>query len=315
MFRSRGENLRSVFILLFLNVAFYLLEHQDRGKYARLFSFDWVAVRHGEVWRLVTYQFTQAGSGIMEALSLFVTLLLLYMMGTALEEEWGTRHFLTLFLLSTLGSAAVAAMAGIPLLGTYFVYFTLLFVYAGAFPQQTFYLFGMVPIRVRVLAMFSLAVLLYGVFAGGTANLAALAGATVAYAYYYVVQRVRVTFVVLTVPPTPDEPPRVKIDTTAMHNAARHAGIKHALGSSSDSEIDRLIADCDRDTVVGVNICPPADYKPESPDGYCIRCEGFAECSARHLRLKRGPRAVPVAQALPMPPTLPQAQPVATPEA
>jgi membrane associated rhomboid family serine protease len=292
MFRSRGENLRSVFILLFLNVAFFLLEHQDGEKYARLFSFNWDAVRGGEVWRLVTYQFTHAGSGIMQALSLFITLLLLYMMGTALEEEWGTRHFVTLFLLSTLGSAGVAAMAGIPLLGTYFVYFTLLFVYAAAFPQQTFYLFGMVPVKVRILALFSLAVLLYGVFAGGTANLAALGGAVVAYAYYYVVQRVRVTFVVMTAP-APDEAPRVKIDSTALHNAARHAGVKHALLAGSDSEIDRLISECERDTVAGVNICPPADYKPENVDGYCIRCEGFAECSARHLRLNRGPRALP----------------------
>ncbi len=294
MFQSRGENLRSVFILLFLNVAFYLLEFQDRAKYARIFSFDWDAVRDGQVWRLVTYQFTQAGTGFMGTLSLFITLLLLYMMGTALEEEWGTRHFITLFLLSTLGSAAVAGIAGIPLMGTYFVYFTLLFVYAAAFPQQTFYLFGLVPIRVRVLALFSLAVLLYGVFAGGTANLAALGGAVLAYTYYYVVQRVRVTFVVMTAA-APDEAPRVKIDSITMHNAARHAGIKHALLSASDVDIDRLIADCDREIVPNVNICPPADYKPESADGYCIRCEGFAECSARHLRLNRRPRVMTTA--------------------
>ncbi|MGN6184867.1 MAG: hypothetical protein ACTHQM_14575, partial [Thermoanaerobaculia bacterium] len=80
MFRSRGENLRSVFILLFLNVAFFLLEHQDREKFARMFSFNWDAVRAGEVWRVITYQFTQAGNGFLEALSLFITLLLLYMM-------------------------------------------------------------------------------------------------------------------------------------------------------------------------------------------------------------------------------------------
>jgi membrane associated rhomboid family serine protease len=303
MFRSRGDNLRSVFILLFLNVAFFLIEHQDREKYARVFSFNWEAVRHGEVWRLVTYQFTQAGAGLMGALSLFVTLLLLYMMGTALEEEWGTRHFVTLFLLSTLGSAAVAAMTGIPLLGTYFVYFTLLFVYAAAFPQQTFYLFGMVPIRVRALALFSLAVLLYGVLAGGAANLAALGGSVLAYMYYYVVQRVRVTFVVMAAP-APAEPPRVKLDSVTMHNAARHVGIKHALHAASDVDIDRLIADCDRDTVPNVNICPPADYKPEHSDGYCLRCEGFAECSARHLRMNRGPRVVAAASpALVMPKT------------
>src|SRR5687767_3491652 len=124
MFRSRGENLRSVFVLLFLNVAFFLLEHQDPEKYVRLFSFNWSAVQTGEIWRLVTWQFTQAGDGWIEALSLFITLLLLYMMGSALEEEWGTFHFLALFLVSTLTSAGVAAWLDIPLLGTYFIYFT-----------------------------------------------------------------------------------------------------------------------------------------------------------------------------------------------
>ena len=287
MFRSRGENFRFVYVLLFLNVAFFLLEYQDKEKYARLFAFDWSAVMNGEVWRLVTYQFTQAGSAFMQALSLFITLLLLYMMGSALEEEWGSFHFITLFAASTLGSAAVAALLGIPLLGTYFVYFTLLFVYAAAFPQQTFYLFGMMPVRVRVLAFFSLAVLVYGVVSGGAANAAALGGAIAGY-LYYLTQRVRARFIV----PVPvAEAPRVKIDTTAIVNAARYAALRQALASGAEAEIDRLQQQCERDTVANVNICPPADYKPENTDGYCIRCEGFAECSARYLRLNR-PAAV-----------------------
>lgn len=287
MFRSRGQNLRSVFILLFLTVALFLLEYQDRVKYARLFAFDSEAVRSGELWRLVTYQFTQHGNGLMAALSLFITLLLLYMMGTALEEEWGTRHFVTLFLLSTLGSAGVAALLGVPLLGTYFVYFTLLFVYAAAFPQQTFYLFGMVPVRVRLLAIFSFAVLLYGVFSGGASNLAALGGAVAGYVYF-LSQRLRVR------PPiaaksaeTVEALPRIRIDATAVHNGARSVAIRQALATKSEADIERLLSQCERDIVPGVNICPPADYKPESADGYCIRCEGFAECSARHLRMQR----------------------------
>lgn len=287
MFRSRGENLRSVFVLLFLNVAFFLLEHQDPVKYARLFRFDRDAVRAGEVWRLVTYQFTQPGQSIMQALSLFITLLLLYMMGTAIEEDWGTWHFVTLFVLSTLGSAGVAALIGIPLLGTYFVYFTLLFVYASAFGNQTFYLFGAIPVRVRMLALFSFVILLYGVFTGGMANLAALGGAVAAYAYY-LSQRVRVKFVLPSSPPAAAVvPPSMRVDVMAMHNAARYAGIKQALAAGHEPDIDRLLAQAERETVAGVNICPPADYKPEAVDGYCIRCEGFAECSARHLRLNR----------------------------
>lgn len=293
MFRSRGENLRSVFILLFLNVAFFLLEHQDREKFARLFSFHWNAVQHGEVWRAVTYQFTQAGTGLIEALSLFITLLLLYMMGSAIEEEWGTARFLTLFLVSTLTSAGVAAYLGVPLLGSYFVYFTLLFTYAAMFPRQTFYLFGAMPVPVGLLAFFSLLVLVYGVFTGGSANIAALGGAIAGY-LFFVAQylRVRVEIVpknaaAAAAPEVPETPPPSRPETIAMHNAARYAAMRQALAKHSDADLDRLQSQCERDTVPGVNICPPADYKPDDADGYCIRCEGFAECSARFLRMNK----------------------------
>ena len=303
MFRSRGENLRSVFILLFLNIAFFLLEHQDPEKYARLFRFDWDSVLQGEVWRLVTWQFTAAGTGWMEALALFITLLVLYMMGTAIEEEWGTRHFVMLFALSTLGSAGMAAWLGITLFNTYFVYYTLLFVYATAFPQQTLYLFGVIPVRVRLIALVSFAALLYGVFAGGAANLAALAGAILAY-FYYLTHRARVV-VAAVKHATSTQQPMPRIDTTAMMNAARYAAIKQA---HTATEMERLIGQCDRDTVPGVNICPPADYKPEATDGYCIRCEGFAECSARSLRSR-----FPAAAAVPAATAAPTAPPAAEP--
>jgi hypothetical protein len=72
--------------------------------------------------------------------------------------------------------------------------------------------------------------------------------------------------------------------------------VKKALSTASDSDIDRLIGLSERDLVRGVNICPPVDYKPEHSDRYCVRCEGFAECTARHLRLNRPKRIEPTAE-------------------
>ncbi|HEX9163767.1 MAG TPA: rhomboid family intramembrane serine protease [Thermoanaerobaculia bacterium] len=296
MFRSRGENLRSIYILLFLTISFFFLEYQDPQKYARLFSFERGAVAAGEIWRVFTYQFTQAGQGwfvFPRPLVLFFTLLLLYLMGSALEEEWGTWNFLAFFTVSTLGSAMTAAALGIPLLGSYFVNFSLLFVYASVFPQQTFSLFGALPVRIRWIAYIAALVLVVGVFAGGHANLAALAGAAASYAFF-LSQRVRVIIIHDSETADEDDVP----DGTAIRNAARFVAIKRAVGNSNAVEIDRLIAQCDRDKVPGVNICSPADYKPENSDGYCIRCEGFAECSARFLTMKRPP-AEPPAGAIP----------------
>jgi membrane associated rhomboid family serine protease len=284
MFRKRGENLHSVYILLFLTVAFFFLEYEDPQRYANLFRFDWSAFVSGDVWRLFTYQFTEAGQGwffIPKPLVLFFTMLVLYIMGSAVEEEWGTRKFLVFFAISTTASALTAALLGVPLLGSYFVNFSLLFVYASIVPDQTFYLFAVIPIRVRWLAYVAAALLAFGVLFGGSANTAAFVGAAVSYAFYFVHRL-----------PAPPPKPAAAVsrsgpDAMAMRNATRFAAMKHVVANGGTSDFDRLITQCDRDVIRGVNICPPADYKPDNMDGYCIRCEGFAECSARYLRANR----------------------------
>jgi membrane associated rhomboid family serine protease len=291
MFRSKGENLRAIYILLFLNIAFFLLQNEDPQKFASLFAFDWHHFARGEVWRAFTYQFVQAGHvglfTIPPVLTLFLNLILLTLMGMSVEDEWGTFHFLSFYLISTLTTAAFAAYFGTPLLGSFFINFTLLFVYASLNRDQTFYLSMLLPIRVTLLAWLALAALVAGVFFGGRANLAALVGAAAGYAYY-LSQRVRVVTVM---PPgyAPTSTEETSI-TTATRNLARVAAVKKALSTASDSDIDRLIGISESDIVRGVNICPPVDYKPEHPDRYCVHCEGFAECTARHLRLNRPKR-------------------------
>jgi membrane associated rhomboid family serine protease len=301
MFRSRGENLRSIYIFLFLNIAFFLLQNQDLGKFTRMFSFERHAVQSGELWRLFTYQFVQAGHvgllPIPPVLTLFLNLILLTLMGMNVEEEWGTFHFVNFYLISTLTTAAVGAFTNTPLLGSYFINFTLLFVYAAMNREQRFYLSMLIPIRVTVLAWLGLAALIAGVFFGSRANLAALIGALAGFAYFLLH---RVEVVAVAPPgyePTPEEQKGVSI---AMRNAARVTAVKKALATGSDADIDRLISIAEREIVRGVNICPPVDFKPEHSDRYCVRCEGFAECTARNMRLNRpkrietDPRAEPV---------------------
>jgi membrane associated rhomboid family serine protease len=289
MFRRRGENLHSIYIFLFLNVAFFFLEYQDQGKFSRLFSFDRVSFLRGQFWRIITYQFSQAGQGwtfIPKYIFLFFTLFILYLMGAALEEEWGTLNFVAFFLVSTFVTALIAGWLGVGLLGSYFVSYTLLFVYAAAFPEQTFFLFAVIPIRVRWLAYVVAGMLVYGAIIIGAANVPVLAGAIAGYVFF-LLHRVAEPI------GDPrredgDRPPRTASpDMSAVRNAARFVAVKKAIVNRSDADIDRLIAQNERETVSGVNICPPADYKPEHNDGYCIRCEGFAECSARYLRLNR----------------------------
>ncbi|HEV8435160.1 MAG TPA: rhomboid family intramembrane serine protease [Thermoanaerobaculia bacterium] len=309
MFRRRGENLHSIFIFLFLNVAFFFLEYQDGPRFGMLFGFDRASVQAGQWWRVLTYQFAQTGGGWLffpKPVMLFFTLLILYLMGTAIEEEWGTANFVTLFLISTLATAGVAALLNVSLLGSFFVNYTLLFVYATVFPEQTFYLFAFIPIRVRWLAYISAGVLAWGaLFSGsGNPNIAVAAGALAGYVYFLLHRRPAVRFVTPKeqAEAAPSEGKEKSPDFTAVRNAARFVGIKKALAAGNDKDIDHVLAQSERDIVRGVNICPPADFKPENTDGYCIRCEGFPECSARYIKLHRpaASAAAPAAPELPV---------------
>ena len=219
---------------------------------------------------------------------LFFTILLLYWFGSAIEEEWGTARFITLFVLSSLASAAAAAWIGIPLFGSYFVYYSVLFVYAAMFPRQTLLLFAIVPVRITWIAWLAAGMLVAGMFAGGASNAATLAGAIVSYVWYLAQRRPAIA------PPprkdvaaTDDDAP---VDAGVIRNAARVVAMKKAIATRSSSAVDRLTSQFEREIVAGVNICPPVDFKPDHSDGYCIRCEGFAECSARYLTANR-PRA------------------------
>jgi hypothetical protein len=225
-------------------------------------------------------------------LTLFLNLVLLSLMGLAVEEEWGTGHFLRFYLMSTLTTALVAAWFNTPVLGSFFINFTLLFVYAALNRDQTFYLSTILPIRVTFLAWMALAALLTGVFFGSKSNLAALAGAVMGFAYY-VSQRVHVLAAVPgAVEPLPRESDADRAVITATRNVTRVAAMKRAIETGSPSDIDRLIKLSEGEAVAGVNICPPGDFKPEHSDRYCVRCEGFAECTARHLRLNRPSAAI-----------------------
>jgi membrane associated rhomboid family serine protease len=293
MFRRKGENLHAIYVLLFLNIAFFLLEHQDAKRYAALFSFNRAGIIRGELWRLFTYQFTQAGQGwffFPRPLVLFFNLLLLYLMGSALEEEWGTRSFLTFFTISTLGTAAAGWYLGVPLLGSYFINFSLLFVFATVVSDDAFKLFGIMPLR--WLAYFAATVLTFGAMFGSTTNIAAIAGAAAGYAYFLLSRKPKTK--------EKNENRLSTADASAIRNAARFVGMRKAITNRSRPDLDRLIAQAEKEIVRGVNICPPPDFKPDTTDGYCIRCEGFAECSARFLRAHHpGPEPIADAAALP----------------
>ncbi len=292
MIRTSKENLHSIYVVLFLYIAFFFLQMQDAQRYWAIFSFDRSAVLSGEVWRLFTFQFVQGSFLGSPALSLFFTLLIGYIMGSAVEEEWGTVDFITLLLLSNLGSVAVAFALNLTVLGSFAISYSLLFVFATIYPDQVFYIFFVLPMKVRWLGYIAAGLLLFGAAMRSPDSLAALGGALLSYGWFLWrfrpgirIPQARKSFV----PPAPVVTPAA--ESAASRNLERFAAMKEALASGSPTKVEELAESIRPEIVPGVNICPPADYKPEHQDGYCVRCEGFAECSVRYLGIHGGETA------------------------
>lgn len=278
------ENLRSIFVLLFLEIALFFLQMQDPERYVQIFSFDRASVMAGEVWRIFTYQFMQGGS-----LSLFFSLLILYIMGGALEEEWGTFDFIAFYLLSVLGSAGVAFALGFPLIGSFFLSYSLLFAFAASYPERTFYLFFVLPVKVKWLAWIAAAFLLLGIVMRQPPSIAAAGGTALSLAWFWMRHGRHRAGPLIARRPKPLVPERPPIqpgeEMRADENLALFERLDAALRDGDTATVAAVRRELGPRVVQGVNICPPPDYKPAKGDRYCIRCEGFAECSIRYADL------------------------------
>ncbi len=124
-----------------------------------------------EPWRFVTYLF------IPRDLSLIWILFTLYwtwLIGTNLENEWGAFKFNVFYLLGALGTTAVAWLTGLPQ-GNIWLNTSLFFAFATLFPHYEILLFFIVPIRVKWLALLTLAPIAWKFFDGDIGVKAAIA--------------------------------------------------------------------------------------------------------------------------------------------
>ncbi len=127
----------------------------------------------GEVWRLVTFLFYPP---ITNAIFAFFAWYLFYLMGSALEGEWGvTRYniFLAIGYLATLAASLLtphAEQTNFYLLESVFLAFAYLF------PNFELMLFFLLPVKVKWLALLAWIQFLFGfAFGGWTGRLAILA--------------------------------------------------------------------------------------------------------------------------------------------
>jgi membrane associated rhomboid family serine protease len=272
-----------------LHFIFFFLVVADPKKTAALFGF-WPSQALSQPWGFLTFQFLHSGP-----MSLFFGAFALYILGSALEAEWGTTEYTAFWLVATLGASLSAWALGTPLVSDPFVVpISMLFAFAFLFPETQFLVFFVIPVKVKWIAWLSVGLLAF-TFLGDLASLGAgpafvrVLGAGAGFLYFWVrhhgrwkarkAAREAVVAVKTAGALRQDEAlekrnrelfPRVE----ALRTSAQ-AGVEPPGGEGLRKDLQRLV-------VPGVNVCKPVDFKGDK-DGVCVKCEGFAECSLRYL--------------------------------
>ncbi|MBA7660015.1 Rhomboid protease GlpG [subsurface metagenome] len=108
-----------------------------------------------QIWRLITYQFLHGGLG-----HIFWNMFILFFFGPMLERLWGSRKFLTFYLVcGATGGIFYPILAHIgwlgvaPLIGASGSILGMLAAAAILFPKMIVYVFGVFPLKMSVLAI------------------------------------------------------------------------------------------------------------------------------------------------------------------
>lgn len=150
----KNYNLSIVFIIVM--VMMYIFNKISATAFMKLFVIHNSDFFHVFPWRFITYVFYFPEN----IFFFFFTVLIFFMFSTNLENLWGSFYY-TLFLIVTIVGKSLAAFlfgGNFPLADNMALYTALMVAFGFNYPDQTIYLFFVIPIRIKILAIISLAI-------------------------------------------------------------------------------------------------------------------------------------------------------------
>lgn len=146
--------------LVILNAATFLLDLSAPG-FARHLLLTQEDLAQGEIWRIATFLFAREASGGLGLIFFFFWMCFTWMIGEALEEEWGSFRLTLYILLPALMLTAVVLTGLAPAAHSAYIYLSLFFAFATLRPNYEIFLFPLpIPLKVKWIAWLGLALTL-----------------------------------------------------------------------------------------------------------------------------------------------------------
>jgi hypothetical protein len=154
-------------VITAFNALVFLLYKLVNPHLIQILRLDPEAVKHGQVWRLVTYIFIPSiGIPIFDWIAALFYIWWLWWLGDGLESALGSFRVNVFYFLGMLGVTAAAFYTGSGF-ATVMLNSTLFFAFARFYPEAVIYLMGLVPVKVKWMAWVYGIILAYGFIFGG----------------------------------------------------------------------------------------------------------------------------------------------------
>jgi membrane associated rhomboid family serine protease len=272
--------------LIFVHFAVFILSWANREGLVGL------ALIPGQVlnrpWTLVTYQFVHGSSMFW----FFISMLVLWIMAKPLEEGWGSPRFLAFWLVATFGASLTAAGLKLPLYGDAGVGTSILLTFATLYPDVEFRLFFLIPVKVKYLAIVAVAWLAFSSLQLGLlVGLANIAGMCSGYLFFLATRRMptrrKIAFELSKRRASASA--RAESVETEQRNRVWDPRVREAVARASEAgavatEDEALLVELDAARDDSITVCAPSEFGFVDDD-VCRTCPGFAECSARAIRM------------------------------
>lgn len=124
----------------------------------RLLDLNFDAIRHGQVWRLITFIIPQVS--FYDIIFVFFKAYLFYVIGNALERSWGAfrlnLYFFSGVIFNILAAFIIYLITKQNVPATLeFIYSSMFFAFAALYPDTQFLIYFIIPIKVKYLAWLS----------------------------------------------------------------------------------------------------------------------------------------------------------------
>lgn len=148
------------------------LQYVNPNFYWQWLCLDAREILHGQIWRVVTFMVLPPfGNLVSNALMIY----LYYSLGSTLERVWGAFRFNVYFFLGVLGHVIAALLLYLlfgtrVILTTTYLNLSLFLAFAATFPDLQFYIWFLIPIKAKWLALIDSLFIIQGLLFGNVAS-------------------------------------------------------------------------------------------------------------------------------------------------